>query len=190
MIPIALAGPAVEPIALAEAKAYLRLDGDAEDELVTALIVAARLTVERQARLCLIEQGWRVRLETWPARRVVPLPLWPVIAVEVVRIVSASGAAAALDPGLYRLQADADPARLLVDAAAPDPEAPDGAVEIDILCGFGAGPAAVPEPLRLAVRRLVASWFETRGDEPRASESALPPGVAGLLAPFRRPRLA
>ena len=38
MISYLLAGPAEEPVSHAEAKAFLRLDGSAEDGLVTTLI--------------------------------------------------------------------------------------------------------------------------------------------------------
>jgi len=40
--------PASEPITLAEAKLYLRVDTTADDALITALITAARETVELQ----------------------------------------------------------------------------------------------------------------------------------------------
>ena len=39
--------PAAEPISLADAKAHLRIDGSDEDALLTALIAAARMFVER-----------------------------------------------------------------------------------------------------------------------------------------------
>jgi hypothetical protein len=45
----------------------------------------------------------------------------------------------------------------------------------------------VPEPLRLAVKILVARWFENRGDI--AGEQILPPDALALLTPFRRARL-
>ena len=48
MIPILVDGPAVEPITLAEMKAYLRVDDDdpAQDSVIAGLVKAARLTVE------------------------------------------------------------------------------------------------------------------------------------------------
>ena len=47
-----LAGPAMEPVLLAEMKAHLRLDGTAEDDLLGALIAAARVAVETEIRRC------------------------------------------------------------------------------------------------------------------------------------------
>ena len=45
----------------------------------------------------------------------------------------------------------------------------------------------MPAPLRLAIRMLVARWFENRGDI--LGEQTLPPEVQTLLAPYRRTRL-
>lgn len=189
MNPIPLAGPAVEPITLADAKAYLRLDGGDEDELVGALIAAGRLSVERATRLVLGEQRWRYRLDRWPAGRAVALPLAPVIAVEAVRVTDSGGAVTTAAAADLRLDDAADPARLLVAASLPEPGSAGGGIAIDLLCGFGASAAAVPEPLRLAVRRLVAHWFEHRGDDPPVA-AGLPADVRALLAAFVRPRLA
>lgn len=190
MTPIALAGPAVEPVTLAAAKRYLRLDGSEEDELVSALITAGRLTVERAARLALVEQSWRLRLQAWPPDRAVPVPLHPVIGVLAVRLVGAAGPPTVLAADLYRLDDGGDPVRLLVDPAAPDPAGALGAIEIDLACGFGATGAAVPEPLLQAIRIMVAHWFEHRGDDVARSGPALPPDARALMAPYLRPRLA
>lgn len=191
MTPIALAGPAVEPVPLDDMKRYLRLDGGDEDELVAALIVAGRITVERRTRLCLIEQSWRLRLRAWPADGAVRLPLAPVIAVDAVRLVGPAGATGTLPATAYRLDRDEDPARLLVDPGGPEAAlSARPAVEIDLTCGFGATAAAVPEPLLLAIRRMAAHWFEHRGDGVGAPGPAVPADAAALLAPFVRPRLA
>jgi uncharacterized phiE125 gp8 family phage protein len=48
--------PEAEPVSLAELKAFLRLDGSDDDDLVTALGVAARATVERVAGQALVTQ--------------------------------------------------------------------------------------------------------------------------------------
>ena len=86
MIPIPIAGPAVEPVTVAEMRAYLRLDDEAEADLIAALITAARLQVEAATRCTLIAQTWRIVLDAWPPGRVVRLPLWPVVEIEAVRV--------------------------------------------------------------------------------------------------------
>ncbi|TDR88956.1 head-tail connector protein [Enterovirga rhinocerotis] len=196
MNPIRLAGPAVEPIPLAGMKAYLRLDGDDEDDLVAALVAAGRLTVERLAKIMLIEQTWRWTLPAWPADRVVRLlPFHPVIGIAEIRVAVEAGATPDVLPDtLYRLDTSVDPARLVVSSEAPD-LAPTGRIEIDVVCGYGSAPGAVPEPLILAIRRLAAYWFEHRGDpsaaDPRPAQvPSLPADALALIAPFRRTRLA
>ena len=185
---IVLAGPAVEPVTLADAKSFLRLDGTDEDEVVGALVTAARLTVEARGRLALLRQTWRLRFAGWPSCRTVRVPVGPVEAVVAARLVSSAGTATVLPAGACRLHPGGD-RLLLVAADAPEPEA-GGRIEVDLLCGYGTDPSAVPEPLRLAIRLLVANWFEHRGDEPDGSALPVPPRVGALLATYRRPRLA
>lgn len=187
MTPIALDGPAVEPVSLAEMKVFLRVDDDAQDDLIAALIAAARLTLERATRLAFIAQGWRLRLDAWPPQRAVTLPLAPILAVEAVRVGPAA-TGATLTPELYRLDGG-DPARLLVDLAAPAPATPRDGIEIDLTIGFGNALESVPAPLRLALRRLVARWYENRGDGPPAGLGDLKGDIAALIAPYCRPRL-
>src|SRR5687767_993694 len=95
---ILLGAPAVEPVLLAEAKAHLRLDGDAEDDLIGALLVAARVAVETEIRQVLIAQTWRAVTEHWPAAGLV-LPVVPVISMDAARVIGADGVATVLAPG-------------------------------------------------------------------------------------------
>jgi uncharacterized phiE125 gp8 family phage protein len=187
MIPIRVDGPAVEPVTLSEMRAHLRLDHEAEDDLVTGLVKAARLMVEAASRRILMEQRWRLLLDRWPRDGVVTLPLAPVIAVDRVALIGAQGQESDLPPGAYDPDLLADPPRLVVAAPAPAPGRDRRGIVIDLRAGFGPAPEDVPAPLRLALKILVARWFENRGDIAGAQD--LPPDALALIAPFQRPRL-
>ena len=187
MVPIAIDGPAVEPVSIPEMRAHLRLEDGAEDELVSGLVKAARLLVEASSRRILVEQRWRLRLDRWPVRRTVMLPLSPLIAVERIAVRNAQGVASDLAPEFYEADTACDPPRIQVSPLAPEPGQSTGGIEIDLRVGYGANAIAVPAPLRLAIRMLVARWFENRGD--LLGEQTLPPEVQTLLAPYRRARL-
>ena len=70
----ALITPAAEePVTLAEAKAFLRLDGSDEDALLGDLIATARDYLEMVSGLSLVTQGWRLYRDDWPASGMVSL---------------------------------------------------------------------------------------------------------------------
>lgn len=188
MIPILVAGPAVEPITLDEMRAYLRLDGPQEDDLVATLIKAARLLVEAQARLILIEQSWRLVLDRWPADRILRLPFAPIIAVDAISLLDGAGAVTVASPDLYGVEAASDAARIVLGAGMPDLARSAGGIRVDLRAGFGADPTMLPAPLVQAVRLLVARWFENRGDVALA-DGGLPADVTALIGPYRRLRL-
>lgn len=187
MLPIPIAGPAVEPVTTLEMRGALRLDDGAEDAFVTALVGAARAHIEDATGRRLIEQSWRMTLPAWPRGRVVTLPLSPVMRIERVRVVDRQGQPSDLAPALYRLERT-DPPRLVVDRAAPDPGSVAEGIAIDIVAGFGAAATDVPAPLVQAIRLFVVHWFEHRGDD--RDPAPLPPDVPALIAPYRVRRIA
>jgi uncharacterized phiE125 gp8 family phage protein len=187
MTPILVDGPAVEPVGLAEMRAYLRVDDAAEDELVTGLVKAARLFVEASSRRILTASRWRVLLDGWPSGRIVHLPLSPLIGVERIAVTSGTGEAVDLPSSAFVADRASDPPRILIGAEAPEPGVGRAGIAIELVAGYGTTADAVPEPLRLAVKMLVARWFEHRGDI--AGEQTLPPEALALLTPFRRARL-
>jgi uncharacterized phiE125 gp8 family phage protein len=186
-----LAGPAVEPVSLAEAKAHLRLDGEDEDQLITTLIAAARIHVEAVTGRVLIAQSWRLVLDGWPGNRVVTLPVGPLIELTAITAYDAEGDAQAIPLAGILPESGAGPARLFLPRALPTPALRERqGLEIDFVAGYGADAGDVPEGLKLAVLRLVAHWFENRDAVILAgSGSIVPPGLDAVLAPWRRVRL-
>jgi uncharacterized phiE125 gp8 family phage protein len=186
MIPIFVDGPAVEPITLSEMKAYLRLDDDDQDELVSGLIRAARLMVESVSRRVLIEQGWRIVMDCWPPGGKVALPISPLLAVDGIKVLDAAGVGTDMASGSFEADAASAPPCIAV-SHAPEPGKARNGIEIKLRAGYGASSDAVPATLRLAIKILVAHWFENRGDV--VGEQILPPEAMALVAPFQRPRL-
>jgi uncharacterized phiE125 gp8 family phage protein len=178
--------PAAEPLTVEEAKAWLRLDGGAEDQLVTALIAAARGAVENACGRLLLARGWRWRLDAWPPGNAVRLPVSPVTAVTAVTVVTPEGATD-VPATNWMLATASDPARLVFLRPPQLPAAPADGVTIAGRAGLAETPAGLPEPLRHAVRMTLAALWENRGDA--AVPAAVPPAALALLEPWRRIRL-
>lgn len=185
-----IAAPAAEPVTLAEAKEWLRVDGADEDATIARLIAAARETVERLAGAPLVTQTWRATLDRWPAWESgalrLALRVSPVQEVSAVRVRDAAGAPQTIDAAIYQLVGAPDQAEMIFIGAPAAPGRAVAGIEIDCVVGYGAS-ASVPAPLRQAVLECVARWFERRGDAP--DQCAIPPVVRDLVAPWRRARL-
>lgn len=187
---ILTAGPATEPVSVAEAKAQLRIDGTAEDILIASLILTSRLHIEAALGLALITQSWQLQLDAWPDGSAVPLPLHPVSAVTAVRTVATDGTVATMLPSATLFDPGPPPRVVRIMRAWPQPGAAANGIAIAFTAGFGPTPADVPAPIRHAMLLLVAHWYEHRDtSEIGAPETAIPMTVSALLKPYRRPRL-
>ena len=69
MTPICITAPALEPLSLAEAKDWLKVDSTADDTLILELITAARIHIEQATRLLLLTQSWKLVADQWPCQR-------------------------------------------------------------------------------------------------------------------------
>ena len=58
-------------------------------------------------------------------------------------------------------------------------------IELDIAVGFGDVASNVPEPIRHAIRILVAHWHENRAIVAGAEVAPVPANAAALIAPYR-----
>jgi uncharacterized phiE125 gp8 family phage protein len=184
MISYLLAGPAEEPVSLADAKAFLRLDSDAEDALVTTLIAAARLHVEAVTARALVRQQWRLVLDAWPADAV-SLPVTLLIELSAVRVFDIDDDDTELTLGQFLTE----PGRVLVPATVDGPVARARlGIEIDYVAGYGDA-ADVPADLKRAVLALVAHWFEHRDVAVVGAGGVAPAGFDRMIENYRLVRL-
>lgn len=178
--------PVAEPIAVEEAKAFARIETGDDDALVTALITGARQRVEAETGLALMTQTWRLSLDRPPDDRILRVPIGPIQTVEQVAVVDRAGATSLI--AATDLELDLATGRIRLKTW-PLPAVPAlGGLQVTLRVGFG-GVAAVPEPLKHAIRLLVAQAYDDRGDAASPDGRALPSAVVALLAPHRRRRL-
>lgn len=183
-----LAGPAAEPIALAQAKAFLKVDDEAEDALIETLIASARMHVEGITGKALIEQSWRLVLEAFPASGVVRLPVSPLLEVTAITVTSEDAESEELS--LEGLTGQGDqlvvPKTILSRAFSPQR----GGIEIDYKAGFGSDADDVPADIKQAMLGLIAHWYEFRDAVITAGTWAIVPnGFDALVSRYKRVRL-
>ncbi|MFN3349651.1 head-tail connector protein [Pseudorhodoplanes sp.] len=187
MSAVLLTPPALEPVSLSDAKHFLRVEHDNDDDLIGSLIVAARMQVELQTRRALIDQTWRLIRDVWPRSGRLPILPVPLKAVTAIRVFDADGTVHALDPEDFDIDFGSAPAVLgFARGAVRAPGKLTAGIEVDIAAGYGAAPDEAPEPLRQAIRMLTAHWYEHRGVIGASGEVApIPASAAALIAPFR-----
>ncbi|MPZ55025.1 MAG: hypothetical protein GEU91_00740 [Rhizobiales bacterium] len=185
MSSILLTGPAAEPLSLDEAKAYLRVAHDDDDDLIAALIDGARHHVEARTRRALITQTWRINCDAWPADgRIAVLPA-PLRELAAARVYDEAGEAQAIDLQAFVVDTISVPGVVsFAPWSVPGPGREQGGIELDMIVGYGDAAGDVPTPLRLAIRLLLAHWYENRGIV-TAGAAPLPASVAEVIAPYR-----
>jgi uncharacterized phiE125 gp8 family phage protein len=184
---ILITPPVAEPLTLADAKHFIRVEHDADDDLIAALTAGARIHVEAQTRRALMTQTWRLTRDVWPASGrlpVLPVPLRELVSAAIWR---ADGTLQTIDVDAFAIDRASAPAILaFARRAMPAPGRLAAGIEIEIEAGYGDAPEDVPEPLRQAIRLLVAHWYENRGVIAAGGEVPLfTATVNALIAPYR-----
>jgi uncharacterized phiE125 gp8 family phage protein len=171
--------PAVEPVTLDEAKAWLKITGTDDDAIVTGLIKAARGMFEAHTGLALIDTAYRAEWDALPRvgsyvgaliSRELELPRSPLKAsspITAVTYLDSAGAVQTFASGNYVVDGARDPSRYarlwLKDTADwPDLGEFPGALRVEFTAGYGSAASAVPEEIKVCLKLLVAHLYEQR----------------------------
>ena len=152
--------PALEPVTIADARAFLRISTDSEDDVLRRIIKTARELVEAETGLALVDQTWRLRVDRWPRSGRLAIFKYPVKAVTAVVAYRPDGSAIGMEPEEFMLQHGRRPQRVYM-AQYPDAQTFCG-LEVDFIAGFGETGVEVPDALKQAILTLTAHLYENR----------------------------
>jgi uncharacterized phiE125 gp8 family phage protein len=209
---------ASEPVTLADAKAYCRVDTSDDDALITSLIASARRYVEKDTGLALKTQTWTAVFDRWPdgegqglggvwtpgvhqlpVTMVTPtttldIPKRPFQAVTQVRLKDAYGGFTTVNSGVYFSEVSdmrGRVSRVLGQMWHVVIMAQSGAIEITFTAGFDASPyAGIPEDLIAVIKMLVKHWYDNREPIMDGAVSQTPVHTNEILKYWRPMRLA
>ncbi len=203
--------PAPQPVlSLQEARKHLRVDIDAEDALIEALVLAATRHAEQYTSRVLVARSFRLSMDGFPPSygsafaprwgnpqnpnhfpEAIYLPLAPLASVEQIQYASTQLGGSPAEPVLQTVEGQLDlsslPPRIvpLYGQSWPSTACVPQAVQVTFTAGYGE-PNDVPEDIKAAVKLVLGSLFEHREDNVVGTITAeLPLGAKALLAPYR-----
>lgn len=170
----------VAAVSVAEAKAFLRLDGSTDDPQIASFIRSATALCESFTGRTLLSSTWR---QSAPAGSALVLERAPLIALVAARAHAGLADGASIATASLELKRSASGSWSIVAPVLP-PDVTHYSVD------YRAGEAQVwndiAEPLRQGILRLVAHLY-TRRDS--AEDGAPPAAVTALWRPYRCHRL-
>ena len=167
-------------VTLSEAQAYLRLEIDDEEPMLSALIRTTTALCETFINQVLIARDFTVDLQC--SRNWQRLSVNPVRSITSIAMLANDGSETSLPAADYEIDVDASGSgwvRVTMPAA-------ESRIRVRGTAGLAATQSDVPEPIRQGVLRLVAHMFEQRD----RGGGQVPAAVTALWRPYRRMVLA
>jgi uncharacterized phiE125 gp8 family phage protein len=211
---VLVTAPASEPVTASELRSHLRADStELPDAEANALIAEARQMIEDLIGLAFISQSWRLSLDRWPGgaeawwdgvRQMaiselyapnymtsVMLPRWPLASITSVTVFDEdSNSQAVTVANTFDVDTYQVPGRLTLKRGSTWPIAlrANDAIQIIYVSGY-ANAAAVPAPMKRALKQLAAFLYTNRGDTCEPADAMQKSGAAGLFDTYRPMRL-
>jgi uncharacterized phiE125 gp8 family phage protein len=166
-------GTVTEPITLAEAKEYARIDGFSEDALITSLIKMARVHCESYMGKSIVLKTVTIDSFTFPYQFQMPYgPLTNEANVSKCVTIDENNVETPLQ---YRVNAGLFPKLFILG----------GAQSYKFKLVYTAGFTTVPEDIKLAIKMMVNTLYERREDFSDLQAIESPLGVKALLMPYK-----
>lgn len=194
-----IAGPAIEPITLAEARLHLRLDDDGDSPaahpddpwLATVGIPAARQYCEGWTERALAVQTLELALDAFPTAEI-ELARPPLIAIDSIIYVDANSTPQTISAANYVVDTYQEPGWVLPATTYvwPATAAVINAVKIRYSAGYdlpGDSPSVnpLPEAIKAAMLLVLGHLYEHREQASALRLEDLPLGVSHLLRPYQ-----
>ena len=168
--------PTVEPVTLDEAKLNLKVDCDADDDLITGLIVTARRWCEDYENRAYITQTITAKTFWLPDQIILPRPLLQ--SVTSVTYVDTAGDTQTLSDTLYDVDTVREPGQIAraFNATYPTVRGDVNGVTIVYVAGYGDASTDVPQETIQAIQIMIAYYYTDR-----MGENPIPEAVKNLL---------
>lgn len=175
--------PATEPVTLTEAKLHLKVEHDADDDLIEVWITAAREWAETFTGRSFITTTWDLTCDRFPCPGgEIEIPRSPTQSVTSVTYVDVNGDSQVWDAAFYAVDTATEPARLVHDSeqAWPALRSELNAVTVRFVAGYGDADD-VPKAIKAAILMLVGHWYEHRESVSVQEHFTVPMAVESLL---------
>lgn len=179
-------GPATTAISLAEAKSFLRVDSDYDDDdaYITSLIGVATNVVEQFTRRRLITQTYNIYYDEFPP--FMDLQVGNVASVTHVKYYDTDNTLQTLNTSEYDVDIRVKPGRIYQaeDGNFPNTYERANSVEVEFVVGSAA--SDVEDAIKQAMYIVIGRYYENRQDVVTGTiASELPLMVDHLLTPYR-----
>jgi uncharacterized phiE125 gp8 family phage protein len=165
--------PAGEPLTLAQAKTFLRIEHSADDEPITRAIAAARVAAEQYIKCALLPQTWEVSVAN-PSTMTLRLPVGPAQSIASITLVNELGATSTMSASNYRLSVDGF---AVLFTNPPSIEK----MTVRFVAGIATTLSEIPQPVIQGMLHHIAVMMENRdGDVP------MPVQAMACYQPYRR----
>lgn len=177
--------PTAEPLSREEVKNHLRVTTADEDDLIDALIVAAREHAEAHTKRAFITQEWDLFLDYGYPKLIEP-PFPPLQSVTSITYLDGAGASQTEASSVYTVDADADPGRIYeaFDQSWSSTRYERKAVTVRYIAGYG-DPEDVPQAIKQALLLHIGHLYENREVGAPIIITEVPMAYDAILSPYQ-----